>query len=246
MHDFDGVPRDLDARVPRRMRATGAEVVKLAVMAAAAHRLPAAARASAARRAARPSLIAMGEPASPTRVLAARFGSCWTYAGDGVAPGPDPRRALRDEFRFRRHRRRHCALRRRRPAGGALLSPAMHNAAFRAAGIDAVYLPLRPPTSTTSSTFADALRICRRERHRAVQGRRVRAARANPTPMSRRTQSVNTLAARRRLGGAEHRRRWLSRAAAGRMPLRRARHDPGRGGAARAVAEALARRRGAQ
>jgi hypothetical protein len=54
----------------------------------------------------------------------------------------------------------------------------MHNAAFRAAHHDAVYIPL------AASDFDDFMRspasaACRRQRHGAVQGQRVRDAPMN-------------------------------------------------------------------
>jgi 3-dehydroquinate dehydratase/shikimate dehydrogenase len=74
-------------------------------------------------------------------VLAARFRSRWTYAGDEVAPGQLPASRLLQEYRFRRVR-----------ADGAVygllghpvtrsLSPAMHNAGFAALGLNAAYVP---------------------------------------------------------------------------------------------------------
>ena len=89
-HDFDGVPADLTARYAA-MRASGAEVVKLAVMAG---RLTDCLPLLSLRKGdARPVvLLAMGEAGAPTRILASRFGSAWTYAGDGVAPGQMPAR----------------------------------------------------------------------------------------------------------------------------------------------------------
>ena len=61
--------------------------------------------------------IGMGMPGIATRVLAARAGSCWTYAGDGWAPGQVPAaQLLRNGFRFRAISRRHGCLRRGRTA----------------------------------------------------------------------------------------------------------------------------------
>ena len=58
-------------------------------------------------------LIAMGEAGLVTRICPARFGSCWTYAGDGVAPGQIGIERLLGEFRFRRIGAAHRALRHR-------------------------------------------------------------------------------------------------------------------------------------
>jgi len=84
----------------------------------------------------------MGGAGMSTRVLAGRFGSRWTYAGDAIAPGQITAARLLEEFRFRRIRADaavYVVL--GRPVTGSL-SPAMHNAGFAAAGLNAAYVPL--------------------------------------------------------------------------------------------------------
>lgn len=151
-HDFTGVPADLAERA-RAMSQTGAAVVKLAVK---AHRLTdslrllelrslfdAPTRASAGSGGSRRAvLIAMGEAGIATRVLAARFGSAWTYAGTVPDIGQVDAALLISQFRYR-------ALTDATEIYGVVglpvahsMSPAMHNAAFGALGRDAVYLPL--------------------------------------------------------------------------------------------------------
>src|SRR5689334_8359853 len=101
----------------------------------------------------------MGEAGVPSRLLATRFGSRWTYAGNGVAPGQIPACRMIEEFRYR-------------SVGTATrlfgvvstnalhsISPALHNAAFAAAGLDAVYVPLRAADFDDFLTFADAMGI---------------------------------------------------------------------------------------
>jgi 3-dehydroquinate dehydratase / shikimate dehydrogenase len=157
MHDFTGVPRDLAARA-EAMRSTGAAVVKLAVRASnlsdCLELLPIG-RSDPSRLV----LIAMGEAGLPSRVLASRFGSAWTYAGDYAAPGQVPARQLLDEFGYR-------ALSPHTQLFGVVgrpvlhsLSPAMHNAAFRAAGIDAIYVPLQASNFNDFIAFADAMAV---------------------------------------------------------------------------------------
>src|SRR5215212_5767028 len=95
MHAFGEPPSDLTERA-RAMRSTGAEVVKIAVE---AQRLTdVLALVDLAQRAdfADPHgmdghvLLAMGPVGVASRVLAARLGNRWTYAGDGVSPGQIP------------------------------------------------------------------------------------------------------------------------------------------------------------
>jgi 3-dehydroquinate dehydratase/shikimate dehydrogenase len=158
VHDFEGVPGDLDDRV-RAMRATGAEIVKIAVTAT---RLADCARllATGRRSGADPLvLIAMGERGFATRVLPSRFRSMWSYAGPlaGVGQlGPD---ALVSEFRFREIGEATAIFGIAGFPVAHSVSPAMHNRAFRAAGIDAVYLPLPAIDVDDFVSFARAFEI---------------------------------------------------------------------------------------
>jgi 3-dehydroquinate dehydratase/shikimate dehydrogenase len=157
MHDFAGIPADLRDRVAA-MRGTGARIVKVAVM---AERLTdALTLMDRARPADGPTVaLAMGEAGLSTRVLAARFGSVWTYAADEApaAPGQMGAARMRQEFRV-------TALGPRTSLYGVVgrpvahsLSPAMHNAAFAALGIDAVYLPLAARDFDDFRQFAEAM-----------------------------------------------------------------------------------------
>ena len=154
-HDFGGVPADLMSRA-RVMRQTGASLIKIAVTPT---RLDEALSLLDIARTGDAVVIAMGHAGLPSRLLATRFGSRWTYAGDAVAPGQIPAVRMVDEFRFRRV-----------GADTALygvvgnnvthsLSPVMHNAAFDAARLDAVYVPLYAADFNDFRTFADALDV---------------------------------------------------------------------------------------
>ena len=154
-HDFEGVPGDLIERV-RAMRAAGAEIVKVAVMARSLSdnlhllQLP---------RAANTVLIGMGPAGAASRILAAHFHSTWTYAGDGHAPGMIDASRMLDEFRFRDVSDRTAIY---GVVGSPLthsVSPAMHNAAFRGSGVDAVYLPLVASSADDFTVFATTLPV---------------------------------------------------------------------------------------
>jgi 3-dehydroquinate dehydratase/shikimate dehydrogenase len=159
-HDFTGVPSDLADRVAA-MRASGAAVVKVAVMASSLcdqlALIDLASPPGDRTRPCRQVLLAMGEAGLATRVLAERLGNVWTYAGDGVAPGQIPAERLLGEFRFRQITsgwRLYGVV--GRPIAHSV-SPAMHNAAFAAAGIEAVYLPLAARDFEDFDRFARAV-----------------------------------------------------------------------------------------
>src|SRR5438445_1111744 len=141
-HDFDMMPIDLVARV-HAMKSTGAEVVKLAVKTTRlTDCLPLLDIASQGQRDGGLVIVGMGEHGLATRLLASRFGSMWTYAGSQAEIGQLSAEMLLDQYQFRQ-------LTPTTDVYGIVgrpvahsVSPAMHNAAFRAARLDAVYLPL--------------------------------------------------------------------------------------------------------
>ncbi|MEI6667947.1 MAG: type I 3-dehydroquinate dehydratase [Acidobacteriota bacterium] len=155
-HDFDGVPADVASRA-EAMLATGAAVVKIAVM--ATHLSDCLPLLEIGRRHRGRSLVllAMGDAGLATRVFAARFGSCWSYAGDGVAPGQIDIGRLTGELAFRRigPETQMYGL-----FGRSIQyspSPAMHNAAFEDGGVDAAYLPLPAADADDAMRFANGI-----------------------------------------------------------------------------------------
>jgi 3-dehydroquinate dehydratase/shikimate dehydrogenase len=183
----------------------------------------------------------MGPVGAPTRILAAHFHSHWTYAGDAHAPGMIPVERMLDEFRFRdvTHETAIYGV-----VGSPLThtaSPAMHNAAFRAAGMDAVYLPLVASSADDFTMFATAV---------GVQG--VSITIPYKVDLFQRADEVDELSTK--VGAVNTYRRdavgWQARNTdvsgflaplAGRLNVRGARAAIlGTGGAARAVAVALA------
>ena len=158
-HEFSKLPKDLGCRYAA-MRATGAAVVKIAVQTKSLMDLmPLAILGQRAMQdGERAVIVGMGGPGVASRILADRFGACWSYAGN-AAPGQiDPDRLVR-EFRFRE-------LSNSSEVYGVVgnpvmhsLSPAMHNAGFRAISKDAVYLPLEAADVDDFFDFADVFGI---------------------------------------------------------------------------------------
>ena len=146
-HDFHKTPSDLLA-LHKRLASMDADIVKIATMAnhptdnlrmlemVAASRIPTVG-------------ICMGDIGVPSRILAGRAGSPFTFATfheDRVlAPGQVGWKQMRDVYRY-------DAVSKATGIYGVVadpvahsLSPVVHNAALAAAGIDAVYLPFRVP-----------------------------------------------------------------------------------------------------
>jgi 3-dehydroquinate dehydratase / shikimate dehydrogenase len=152
-HDFKGVPADL-SKIYEQMAATPARVLKIAVQANdATDCIPIfqlQERASAEGRAA--IAVAMGAAGIATRVLGPARGGFLTYASlddaQQTAPGQISAAELRDLYRAEK-------LDRRTEITGLVgspishsLSPHMHNAAFNALGMNAVYLPFEALDAT--------------------------------------------------------------------------------------------------
>ncbi len=239
-HDFSGVPADLEA-LHRAMQQSAAAVTKIAIT---ARRLTDTIRlaALAGGSAHRPQvLLAMGPAGAVTRILPDRFGSAWTYAGDAWAPGQVAAALLRDEFRFGGVSSRADLYGVVARPSGHSVSPAMHNAAFRAAGLDAVYVPFEAEDVDDFLVFADAMNV--RGASITLPFKVDLLPRVASDDLARRVGAVNTLV--RDTGG-----RWIGANTdvaglvaplVGRLPLRGTRAAIlGAGGAARGAAIALA------
>ncbi len=136
---FGDPPADLVDRY-NALRATGAEVAKLAIQVSTLEEtLPLFDLAAKQTSRAGHVLIAMGNQGLPTRVLAARLRNRWTYAGDGIAPGQLPASRLHQAtsgFAGSPQMPRST-----RSSGIPIIhsrSPVMHNAGFAALGLNAV------------------------------------------------------------------------------------------------------------
>lgn len=159
MHDFEGVPSDLESQY-RMMRAMEPEVVKVAVH---VRKLSDMCSLLQLRRSGSEReqlvLVGMGPVGQISRVLASHFGSRWSYAGENVAPGQLSISRMLEEFRFK-------SISASSDVYGVVgspishsVSPAMHNAAFENAGIDAVYVPIEAVDIEDFIAFTQAIKL---------------------------------------------------------------------------------------
>ena len=145
-HDFAGTPSDLD-KIYERMATTPARVLKLAVSArditdciAVFHLL------DRARREGREMVaIAMNDAGIATRILGPSRGAFMTYGSldqsSAVAPGQLSAAALTDLYRIRELNRQTQIMGLVGSPVAHSLSPQIHNAAFAAQKLNAVYIP---------------------------------------------------------------------------------------------------------
>jgi 3-dehydroquinate dehydratase/shikimate dehydrogenase len=155
-HDYSGMPADLET-IAAGMAASGADVVKIAVTPA---RLADCARLAAIGATLRTgAVIGMGARGLATRLAPQRFNACWTYGGALAALGQTSVAEMRDVYGVGRL-----------GAGAAIYgvvgnpiqhsrSPILHNAAFRHASVDAVYLPLDAASFDDFESFAEAFDV---------------------------------------------------------------------------------------
>lgn len=158
LHDFTGIPADL-ADTIAAMAAARPGVVKVAVQAARLEDVVRCREAGRAAGAVPVVLIAMGARGVASRILAGQIGSCWTYAGAGVAPGQVSPDTMRQVYRVGTVSPTAAVYGvAGRPVGHSL-SPVLHNAACAALEIDAVYVPFEPEDIDDLLTAADALGV---------------------------------------------------------------------------------------
>ncbi|MBC8028484.1 MAG: shikimate dehydrogenase [Pyrinomonadaceae bacterium] len=145
-HNFRGVPDDLVA-IYERMSNTRAHILKFALHADDAidclpvfHLLERGIKSGHEMIA-----IAMGTPGLATRILGPSRGAFLTYASPDnektTAPGQISARELREVYRIERVNRQTQIMGLVGLPVAHSVSPAMHNAAFEAAGVDGVYVP---------------------------------------------------------------------------------------------------------
>lgn len=147
-HDFAGAATAADLEdIYARMASTPARILKIAVLAnEVTDCLPMFALLERARREGREMIaIAMGEAGLSTRILGPSRGAFLTYGspdtGSATAPGQTSATDLRDLYRVPKlDRQTEITGLMGQPVAHSV-SPHMHNAAFDACGLNAVYIP---------------------------------------------------------------------------------------------------------
>ena len=249
-HDFRGLPRGLPGLL-RRLGRRGASAVKVA---ATCRTLRQARRLLALARNRRDVVaIPMGETGDAARILALREGSALAYGtlAQATAPGQLSVAAMHQVYRLDRRfgRSAHGPTRSTLVYGvigdpiAHSLSPLMHNAAFAARGMDAVYLPFRV---RDLSDFIEAVRDFGLSGFSVTlpHKQRILERLDDCDPLAAEIGAVNTVAVRGggRLYGYNTDYVGVLRAMQRRVPLASSRVLLlGAGGAARAVAFALAK-----
>ncbi|MEX1224082.1 MAG: shikimate dehydrogenase, partial [Pirellulales bacterium] len=104
--------------------------------------------------------MCMGEMGTPSRILGGRFGAPFTYATfhheRALAPGQLSFQEMKDVYHYDAINRETNVYAVIGDPIGHSLSPLVHNAAFRAEGINAVYIPFRVPKSQLKKFLTDA------------------------------------------------------------------------------------------
>ncbi|MCD4700199.1 MAG: type I 3-dehydroquinate dehydratase [Phycisphaerae bacterium] len=201
-HDFTGRPADLD-KIVAELNASQADVSKIVFSADGPE--DALAALSVLPNATKPTVaLAMGEAGLASRILARKFGAFGTFAalgqGEESAPGQLTIEQMKRLYRWDSVGPATCVY-------GVIgcpithsMSPAIHNAAFAAGGIDAVYVPLLIESGAENfNRFMDAVAPWTDLRGLSVtiphkENAIARAGTENIDELSRRIGAINTVA----------------------------------------------------
>ena len=156
-HNFDETPSDLES-IYSRLATKDADIIKIATMANDSH--DNVRMLEMVRTAEIPTVgICMGEIGVPSRLLTGKYGAPFTYATfhseRALAPGQLSYRQMKEIYDYDRIGPDTEVYGVVADPVGHSLSPVIHNAAFRAEGLDKVYLPFRVPRQSLASFFDD-------------------------------------------------------------------------------------------
>ncbi len=164
-HGVDGTPDDLES-LYRRLSSVPGEIPKMALRVPGSRELRRVVELMLSTIGEDRIILGMGEYGFPSRILAARYGCLLTYTSDmdvtgteEAAPGHLSPRALTEVYHYRDidgDTRLFGII------GDPVLhsrSPAYHNAAFREAGLDALYVPFPTDDVDEFLRLADLIRI---------------------------------------------------------------------------------------
>lgn len=160
-HNFRKTPEDL-REIHRRLAALDADIVKLATTANDPHdntRMLEMMQESEI-----PTIgLCMGDIGTPSRILAGKFGAPFSYATfhheRSLAPGQLSFKQMTEIYDYERIGPDTVVYGVIADPIGHTLSPHVHNAAFRALKIDAVYVPFRVPSDSLDRFMSDASRL---------------------------------------------------------------------------------------
>lgn len=198
-HDFQRVPENLP-ELHRELVAAGADVAKIACMATSILDNLRIFRLLQSTK--HPTIaLCMGEAGTISRILGRKYGVFLTFGsvarGKESAPGQVGAAQLRDMYRYKQIGRATAVYGVIANPVGHSMSPAIHNAAFAALNMDAVYLPLK--------VECDPAEFVRAFRELGVLGysvtiphkEGVMAALDELSPLAKRIGAVNTIVYRK-------------------------------------------------
>lgn len=156
-HNFEETPADIE-QIHARMCKLDPDIIKIVTLANSPG--DGAKMLEISKRSSIPTIaFCMGEMGLFSRILCGSFGSPITYATFSrdreLAPGQLSFEEMRDIFRYNEITPDTQIFGVIGDPVGHSLSPLVHNFAFQAAGIDAVYLPLRIPQDTLAKSLDD-------------------------------------------------------------------------------------------
>ncbi len=203
-HDFTGRPAGLD-KIVAELNASKANVCKITFSANGPE--DALAALDLLRKSDRPMIsLAMGEAGLASRILAGKFGAFGTFAslaeGNESAPGQLTIEQMKGLYRWDSVGPATCVYGVIGCPVAHSMSPTIHNSAFTAEGMDAVYVPLRiEPGKENFNRFMDAVADAPWADFRGFsvtiphkENAIARVGAENIDDLSRRIRAINTIA----------------------------------------------------